>query len=440
MFDIAVAAWMFPALFVMVFMGFPVAFSLISVSLIFGYGIFGAALGPQLYGRILDISSNLILAAIPLFIFMGAMMQSSGIAKRLFEATRVWLGRLPGGLSVTSIVMCAIFAATSGVIGAVEIVVGLMAIPAMVSARYGKDLISGTICAGGALGTIIPPSIVVVIYASIADMSVGDLFAGIIIPGFAMVGFFIIYIIVRCWLNPDVAPPIPSEELSMPFGRKLMLAFTALIPCTVLIVAVLGSIFAGVASPTEAAAVGALGSVLLSMAYREFSFKIFVEALRRTVLITSMVILIIAGGVLFSSIFVVGGGKDLVVQMIGAFKFGPIEMIGLFLGIIFLLGFVLDWISVVLVTIPIFDPLIRQAGIDPVWFGVMVCVTLQTSYLTPPMAPSIFFLRSIAPSDFTYKDMYWGVMPFVAMQLVTLFVVMMFPWVATYLPQVLFRL
>jgi tripartite ATP-independent transporter DctM subunit len=440
MFDVSVVVWMFPALFIMVFMGFPVAFSLVSVSLLFGYEMFGAALGAQLYGRILDISSNLILAAIPLFVFMGAILQSSGIAKRLFVATRVWLGRLPGGLSVTAIIMCAIFAATSGVIGAVEIVVGLMAIPAMVSARYGKDLISGTICAGGALGTIIPPSIVVVIYASIAEMSVGDLFAGIMIPGAAMVGFFIIYILVRCWINPDVAPPIPIDELNIPITKKLWLAVTALVPCTCLIVAVLGSIFAGIASPTEAAAVGALGAVLLSMVYREFSLKILIQALRQTVLITSMVILIIAGGTLFSSIFVVGGGKDLVNQMVSAFDLGPMGMIALFLSIIFLLGFILDWISVVLVTIPIFDPLIRQAGVDPVWFGVMVCVTLQTSYLTPPMAPSIFFLRSIAPEDFTYKDMYWGVTPFVAMQLLTLFVVMALPWTATYLPKILFRL
>lgn len=440
MFDVEVVVWMFPALFIMVFMGFPVAFSLISISLLFGYEMFGAALGPQLYGRMLDISSNLILAAIPLFVFMGAILQSSGISKRLFVATRVWLGRLPGGLSVTSIIMCAIFAATSGVIGAVEIVVGLMAIPAMVSAKYSKSLISGTICAGGALGTIIPPSIVVVIYASVAEMSVGDLFAGIMIPGAAMVGFFIIYILVRCWLNPDVAPVIPTEELDIPIGQKLWLAFTALVPCTALIIAVLGSIFAGVASPTEAAAMGALGSVLLSIAYRDFSIKMFIQALRQTVLVTSMVILIIAGGTLFSSIFVVGGGKDLVRQMISSYDLGPTGMIALFLAIIFILGFILDWISVVLVTIPIFDPLIRQTGIDPVWFGVMVCVTLQTSYLTPPMAPSIFFLRSIAPEDFTYKDMYWGVTPFVAMQLVTLFVVMALPWTATYLPQILFRL
>jgi tripartite ATP-independent transporter DctM subunit len=440
MFDVEVVVWMFPALFIMVFMGFPVAFSLISISLLFGYEMFGAALGPQLYGRMLDISSNLILAAIPLFVFMGAILQSSGISKRLFVATRVWLGRLPGGLSVTSIIMCAVFAATSGVIGAVEIVVGLMAIPAMVSAKYSKGLISGTICAGGALGTIIPPSIVVVIYASVAEMSVGDLFAGIMIPGAAMVGFFIIYILARCWLNPDVAPAIPKEELDIPLGQKVWLAFTALIPCTALIIAVLGSIFAGVASPTEAAAMGALGSVLLSVAYRDFSIKMFIQALRQTVLVTSMVILIIAGGTLFSSIFVVGGGKDLVRQMINSYDLGPTGMIALFLAIVFILGFILDWISVVLVTIPIFDPLIRQAGIDPVWFGVMVCVTLQTSYLTPPMAPSIFFLRSIAPEDFTYKDMYWGVTPFVAMQLVTLFVVMALPWTATYLPQILFRL
>jgi tripartite ATP-independent transporter DctM subunit len=431
---------MFPALFALVFAGFPVAFSLISVSLVFGLGIFGTSLGPQFHSRILDISSNLILAAIPLFVFMGTMLQGSGIAKRLFEATRVWLGRLPGGLSVTSIVMCSIFAATSGIIGAVEIVVGLMAIPAMQAANYRKDLISGTICAGGALGTIIPPSIVVVIYASLAEMSVGDLFAGVLIPGIAMVGFFLLYIIIRCWLQPEAGPPLRGEDLDVPLARKLWLAVTALVPCLFLIMAVLGSIFAGIASPTEAAALGALGAVVLTVAYGEFSLKVFIEALRRTVTITSMVMLIIVGGVLFSSIFIVSGGNALVQQIVDAFQLTPTGLFVLFLGIIFILGFVLDWISVVLVTIPIFDPLIRQAGIDPIWFAVMVCVTLQTSYLTPPMAPSIFFLRSIAPKDFTYAEMYRGVTPFVAMQLLTLLVVIYLPFTATYLPKILFRL
>jgi tripartite ATP-independent transporter DctM subunit len=438
-FDIPAAAWMFPALFLLVFAGFPVAFSLICVSLVFGLGIFGTSLGPQFHGRILDVSSNLILAAIPLFVFMGTMLQGSGIAKRLFEATLVWVGRLPGGLSVTSIVMCSIFAATSGIIGAVEIVVGLMAIPAMQAARYRKDLISGTICAGGALGTIIPPSIVVVIYASLAEMSVGDLFAGVLIPGFAMVGFFLLYIVVRCWLQPDAGPSLPRDEIAMPLGKKLWLTATALVPCVILIIAVLGSIFAGIASPTEAAALGALGSVLLTMAYGEFSVKVFLEALRKTVTITSMVMMIIVGGVLFSSIFIVGGGNALVQEMVATFDLGPTGLFLMFLAIIFVLGFVLDWISVVLVTVPIFDPLIRQAGIDPIWFGVLVCVTLQTSYLTPPMAPSIFFLRSIAPTDFSYADMYKGVMPFVAMQLATLLVVILLPFTATYLPSILFR-
>lgn len=433
-------AWMFPALFILVFLGFPVAFSLFCVSLVFGYGIFGAALGPQLFGRILDASSNLVLGAIPLFVFMGSMLQRSGIAKRLFDVTRAWLGPLPGGLSVASIVMCTIFAATSGVIGAVEIVVGLMAIPAMITARFDKGLISGTICAGGALGTIIPPSIVVVIYASIADMSVGDLFAGILIPGLVMVGLFLVYIVAWCWFRPEDGPPVSAAEFRMPLSRKIQLTITALIPCTLLIMAVLGSIFAGVASPTEAAALGAVGSVLLSVAYREFRFGIFVEALGQTVRITSMVVLIIAGGVLFSSIFVVGGGRGLVQQIISAFDLDPIGMVWLFLGIVFVLGFVLDWISIILVTIPIFDPLVRQAGIDPLWFGVLVCVTIQTSYLTPPMAPSIFFLRSIAPKDFTYLDMYRGVAPFVAMQLLTLLVVFFVPSTATALATVLFRL
>ncbi len=366
-------AWMFPALFALVFLGFPVAFSLFCVSLVFGYGIFGAALGPQLFGRILDASSNLVLGAIPLFVFMGSMLQRSGIAKRLFDVTRAWLGPLPGGLSVAAIVMCTIFAATSGVIGAVEIVVGLMAIPAMITARFDKGLISGTICAGGALGTIIPPSIVVVIYASIADMSVGDLFAGILIPGLVMVGLFLVYIVAWCWFRPEDGPPVSAAESRMPLSRKIQLTITALVPCALLIMAVLGSIFAGVASPTEAAALGAVGSVLLSAAYREFRFGIFVEALGQTVRITSMVVLIIAGGVLFSSIFVVGGGRDLVQQVIAAFNLGPIGMVWLFPGNRLRprvrAGLDLDHPG----DDPIFDPLVPRRGSIRCGSGAGVC-------------------------------------------------------------------
>ncbi len=436
--DYSTAALMFPALFVLVFLGIPVSVSLMCTAFVFGVAEFGTSLPTQFHSRLVDVSSNFILSAVPLFVFMGAMLERSGIAARLFYAVRLWLGGVRGGLALTTVLMCAIFAATSGIVGAVEIVVGLMAIPAMLAAGYRKDLAAGTVCAGGSLGTTIPPSIVIIVYASITEMSVGDLFAGIIIPALLMVGLFVAYILGRCALDPAAGPGIKVEGDEARLGHKLWVALTALLPASALVFAVLGSIFAGVASPSEAAAVGAGGSIILTICYGSFSIPVLIDALRRTVKITSMVMLIVVGGIMFSSIFIVNGGDTMVSDVVKHLNLSPAGIILMFLGIVFLLGFVLDWISVVLIVMPIFDPVIRAAEIDPVWFGVMVCIALQTSYLTPPMAPSIFYLRAIAPQEMTYGDMYKGVTPFVGAQLLTLAVVAFFPSLATWLPSVLF--
>lgn len=429
---------MFPALFVLVFLGIPVSVSLMSTAFIFGVAEFGSSLPTQFHSRLVDVSSNYILSAVPLFVFMGAMLERSGIAARLFDAVKIWLGGIKGGLALTTVLMCAIFAAASGIVGAVEIVVGLMAIPAMLSAGYSKDLAAGTVCAGGSLGTTIPPSIVIIVYASITEMSVGDLFAGIIIPAGLMVGLFLLYIVGRCALQPDAGPAIKPEGREATLGHKLWITLTALLPASALILAVLGSIFAGIASPSEAAAVGAGGSIVLAICYGGFSVPVLIDALRRTIKITSMVMFIVAGGIMFSSIFIVNGGDTMVSELVKYFDFSPTGIILMFLAIVFLLGFVLDWISVVLIVLPIFNPVIRAAEIDPIWFGVMLCIALQTSYLTPPMAPSIFYLRAIAPPEITYGDMYRGVAPFVGAQLITLAVVAIFPAAATWLPSVLF--
>jgi len=438
MFEYWAAALMFPMLFALVFLGIPVSISLMSTAFVFGVMEFGFALPTQFHSRLVDVSSNFILAAIPLFVFMGAMLERSGIAARLFEAVRLWLGGLRGGLALTTIVMCAIFAATSGIVGAVEIVVGLMAVPAMLSAGYRKDLAAGSVCAGGSLGTTIPPSVVIIVYASVTEMSVADLFAGILIPALVMVCLFGIYIVGRCMIQRDAGPGLPASEIDVPLGEKLRFAATALVPAAVLIFAVLGSIFAGIASPTEAAAVGAAGSIALTIAYGAFTWRVMIEALRRTVRITSMVMMIVVGGIMFASIFIVVGGDTMVSEFVERFDLTATGIIIMFLGIVFLLGFVLDWISVVLIVMPIFAPVIRAAEIDPVWFGVMVCIALQTSYLTPPMAPSIFYLRAIAPREITYGDMYKGVAPFVCAQLLTLAVVAFYPLSATWLPEILF--
>ena len=430
---------MFPLLFMMVFLGVPVAISLLITALLFGVGEFGDNLPTKIHGSLRDVSSNFILAAIPLFIFMGAMLERSGIAERLFVAVRVWLGGLRGGLGLTTIVMCAIFAASSGIVGAVEIVVGLMAIPAMLAAGYKKDLAAGCVCAGGSLGTTIPPSVVIIIYASIVEMSVGDLFAGIMIPAFSMVAMFMIYILLRCWIQPSAGPGLPRDDVAMRLGQKIWIALTSLLPALALVTFVLGSIFAGIASPTEAAAVGAFGSVVLALCYGRFTWRVLYEAMIRTIKVTSMVMMIVLGGTMFASVFILVGGDSLVQGMVKQFDLNANGVIIMFLAIVFILGFILDWISVLLIALPIFEPLVRLFDIDPIWFGVMVCIALQTSYLTPPMAPSIFYLRAIAPPEISYTDMYKGVAPFVVIQLLTLAIVAFVPWTATYLPDILFK-
>ena len=436
--DISLAVFMFPFLFILVFAGIPVAFSLISTAFLFGLMAYGMNLPTVFHSRMYDVTSNFILAAIPLFVFMGAMLERAGIAAKLFEAIKIWFGAFRGGLAITTIVMCGIFAASSGVVGAVEIVVGLMAVPAMMGAGYKKDLAAGTVCAGGSLGTTIPPSVVIIVYASLTEMSVGDLFAGILIPAFVMVALFLIYIIGRCAIQPGAGPGLDPAELDASIGEKLWLALTALIPAALLVFAVLGSIFMGIAAPTEAAAVGATGAVALSIAYGQFSFKVLKEALTQTVKITAMVMMIVVGGVLFASVFIIHGGDDLVSELITGNEFSQTQIIILFLLVVFILGFILDWISVLIIVLPISDPIVRAAEIDPVWFGVMVCIVLQTSYLTPPMAPSIFYLRSIAPRDMTYGDMYRGVTPYIGAQLLTLLMVALYPITATWLPEILF--
>lgn len=440
MLAIPAAGLMFPVLFGMIFLGFPVAFALIATAMLFGFGIFGAGFGHQLFGRVVDVAGNFVLIQIPLFVFMGAIFESSSISDRLFQALRVWIGRSPGGLSQAVIIMCAIFSASSGTVGACEIVVGLMAIPAMLQAGYRKDLISGTICGGGSLGTIIPPSVTVVVYATVADLPMGDLIAGTMIPGLVNTALFMIYIYARCRLYPQDAPPLRDDDSDAPWGEKLWLLFTALLPCVLLIIAVLGTIFMGIASPTESAAVGALGALLLVVAYGDFKWPVLIEAFRRTVLISAMAMTIILGGTVFTSIFMVNGGHTMIRGAIQFFDLGPTSTIMVFLTLVFLLGFILEWISILLICIPIFNAVIPALGIDPLWFAVLVLTILQTSYLTPPMAPSIFYLRSIAPKEITYMDMYRGVVPFLAMILLTGVVVYFVPWTATWLPQILFRL
>jgi tripartite ATP-independent transporter DctM subunit len=425
---------MFPALFVLVLAGIPIAFSLTIISAGAGLIAFGPNAFAQLYGSFYSAATNFILAAIPMFVLMGAILERSGIAERLFRVMQIWLARLPGGLAVATIAMGAVFAAAAGVVGAVEVMIGMMAIPAMQRFRYKNSLIAGTICAGGSLGTMIPPSVIAVMYASLAQMSVGELLAGMMLPGLLMIALFIGYLIVQAIIDPPQAVEAMDDLTEMPLKEKLYVTASSLLPICALIFAVLGSLLAGIASPTEAASVGAVGALILCIVYGRFSLQVLTESLHITVRISAMILLIVAAGTMFMGTFAANGGSRLIRGSIEAAGFGDTGMIVFFLLIVLLLGFVLDWTANVLICVPLFTPFIRQAGIDPVWFGTLVIIVIQTSYLTPPMASSIFYLKSIAPPDMTYGQMCRGVVPFILLQLVTLLIVAFWPPIATWLP------
>lgn len=428
---------MFPVLILFIFLGVQIAFAMLLTAAIFGLMMFGDVTAYQLLTKIEETASNSILAAVPLFIFMGAMLEKSGIAERLFHAIHLWTKRLPGGIGVGTILLGAIFAASSGVVGATEAVVGLLTIPVMLKHQYDKRLLSGVICASGSLGTAIPPSITVIVLGPVAGISVGQLFNGLLIPGLLMAVLFIIYVIMIAYFKPDMAPREQDEEPGVSLAERLKITATAIIPAAALIFTVLGTILLGLATPTEASACGALGAVILSVCYRSCKLKVLWESMLSTVNITAMILLIVMAGNMFAGIFFATGGMQTVQSLLTGSGFSPNTVLGLILFIAFIAGFLLDMMSVVLIIIPVAIPIVRLLGFDEIWFCVAFLVVLQTSYLTPPLAPSIFYLRAISPPSITLKHMYAGVIPFICIQLFVLFIILYFPETAVWLPRVL---
>lgn len=425
---------MLPATFLLMFLGVQVALAMLVTATGFGLLTFGPAVVHQFVEKIDDLASNFVFAAIPLFVFMGAVLEKSGIADRLFEAIHIWTRRLPGGLAIATILMCIVFAASSGVIGATESVVGLLTIPIMLRYGYDKRLISGVICAGGSLGTIIPPSVVVIVMGPLADVSVGDLMYGMVFPGLLMAGLYLVYVLVLCIAKPERGPRIPPEPGDPSFMQKLAITTRNLLPPLGMIVAVLGSILGGVASPTEAAAIGCVFSVFLTVIYGRFTWAGLYDSLLKTVRVTAMIMAVLLGGTLFTGVFIGAGGISLASNMIDQMSLGPWGLIALLLLILFIAGFFLDWISIVLIFLPIFTPLVTAAGFDAVWFCILFLIMIQTSYLTPPLAPAIFYLRAVAPPEITMRHMYAGMVPFIGLQVIVLLSTMYWPQLVTWLP------
>ena len=384
--------------------------------------------------RIWGTMTNFTLLAVPLFVFMGVALEKSGLAEELLETMALLFGRLRGGIAISVVVVGAILAASTGIVGASVITMGLVSLPTMLRRGYQKELITGTICASGTLGQIIPPSVILILLGDIMGVSVGDLYIGAVFPGLVLVGLYITYITVLGYLKPELAPPIPAAELALFRGDALKRVSIALLPALILIVGVLGSIFAGIASPTEAASVGAVGGLVLTIAKGRFSIAMLRSVMEATTRITSLAFIILVGANCFGLIFRGLNGDHLIQDFLKSLPFGPYGVLAIVMGVIFILGFFIDFFEICFIHVPILTPvLVTHFGFDPVWLGVVIGVNLQTSFLTPPFGFALFYLRGVAPPEITTQHIYRGVLPFVALQAIGLTLVIAYPAIATWL-------
>ncbi|WP_341328124.1 TRAP transporter large permease subunit [Methylotuvimicrobium sp. KM2] len=448
------ALWMFAAVFVVLLSGFPVAFALSGTALAFaGLGLllgnFDMAFLNALPNRLYGIIDNETLIAVPLFVFMGVMLERARIAESLLEAMTDLFGALRGGLGIAVTLVGMLMAASTGIVGATVVTMGLLSLPTMLRKNYDPALACGTICASGTLGQIIPPSIVLVLLGDIIStayqqaqldmgvfapesISVGDLFAGALLPGLGLVAMYLIYIALLAWLRPNLMPAAEQNaRLESGFYRSLLFS---LAPPLVLILSVLGSIIGGLATPTEAASVGAFGAIILAIAKSELNLATLQEVMRSTTQTTSMVFLILIGAALFSLVFRGFEGDELIVSLLSDLPGGQFGAVFTVMLVMFFLGFVLDFIEITFVVVPIVGPILLAMDIDPVWLGIMIALNLQTSFLTPPFGFALFYLRGVAPAEVSTGQIYKGVMPFIAIQLIMLAVLAYWPQLATWLP------
>jgi len=433
------AILMFVALIGLIIIGFHVAFVLGTLAMIFGYLAWGTGLIGMLPARTMTMMTSYEMGAITLFIFMGCTLERAGIAERLYGTMHILMGNIKGGLLLGTMAICIIFAACTGIGGAAVIMMGLVAIPSMVSRGYDNKMIAGCICAGGGLGVIIPPSIMLILYGPVSGIGIARLFVASIIPGLIIGASYLIYIAVRCWLKPELGPPI-SEDMRASISAKRLLFLTVrdLLPPVVLILGVLGSIFFGIASPTEAAGVGAFLSLLLMFAYGRLNFSTMHDALLSMAKTTGMVFLIMLfAGFFTTSFMALGGGEVLEKFIFGISGGGKLGTIVVMLIIIMILGMFMDWIGTLLVIVPIFAPILKSVGADPVWFAIMFCITLQISYITPPFAYNIFFLKGIAPPEMTLNQIMRGCVPYIVIQIALLVLFYTIPGLTLWLPRLL---
>lgn len=421
-------------------LGYPIAFVMGGVAMLFGL----AFLGPKvMHVFVLNTNETLmdfVLIAIPLFTFMGIMIEKSGIAMRLYDALHVILGRLRGGLLIATVLACAILATATGVIGVSVAIMGVLALPAMIKYDYDIPIATGAICAGGALGVLIPPSILLIVYDDAAGgVHLRNLFMGAIGPGLLLVLLYLIYIIIRCYINPELGPALPKSAVEVPLARKMYLLFTSVIPVVLIILAVLGSIVVGFAIPTEAAGVGAFASIILAAAYKQLSFKNLKDAVFNTMTISCMVYMVMFGASFFSGVYIRLGGVEVVYNLITGLSVPNWGVLLTMFSIVFFMGMFLDWLGTIMIAVPIFTPIVAKLGYDPVWFAMMMIIVMQTGFLTPPFAYSIFYLKGVAPAEVKTTHIYRGVIPFIILQIVAVLLCWLFPDIILWLPNTLYK-
>jgi tripartite ATP-independent transporter DctM subunit len=434
-------------LFIFIIMlGFPIAFTLMAMAVTFGYYAYFTAGQDIVQNRIFtllvqkafEVMSSDVLTAVPLFLFMGYIVERANILDRLFHSLQISMKNVPGALAVATLITCAMFATATGIVGAVVTLMGLLAFPAMLKAGYDVKLSAGVTCAVGCLGILIPPSILLIVYAATAGVSAVKLYAAAFIPGFLLAGLYVVYVIVRAMLNPALCPKLPKEQTDVPFGEVMWALATSFFPLALLIVSVLGAILFGLATPSEAAGAGALASMVLAAAYKALNFTMLRDSVYLTARATAMVCYLFIGSWTFSAVFAVLGGQQVVENFFLSLNLSPTMFLILTQVIIFLLGWPLEWTEIIIIFVPIFLPLLPKFGIDPIFFGILVALNTQTAFNTPPVAMAAFYLKGVAPPHVKLTDIFSGALPFVFMVFGTMALVYMFPGLALWLPDYLY--
>jgi len=426
------------ALFVGICVGFPISFTLMFLGVTFGYIGFGDTVFYLMVFQTFGVMREPLLAAVPLFLFMGFILEQAGLMDRLFTGFRMMLANVKGALYIAVLVTATLFAAATGIVGASVTILGVMAAPIMKKAGYDTRLSAGSIAAGGTLGMLIPPSIMLVVMGPVVGVPITELFAAAVIPGVVLATLYTIYAVTRSYLNPALGPALPIEERANSVGEIVKELLIGIVPLAVLIMSVLGSILAGLATPTDAAAMGALGAFVLSVAYRRLTWEGFKKAVFQTMIISSMILFLVATSNFYGAVFARLGSATMIAEALVALELAPLVLLIVVLALIFLLGWPLEWVPIVLVVLPILLPAVQSVGIDLVWFCTLVAVCLQTAWLSPPVALSAYYIKGVVP-DWSLRDIYHGMMQFMAIQLIGLILLIIFPEIATWLPNLLFR-